>query len=106
MDAHSHLFFGLERKNGQRRLMHSLRSNAGQLLQVSADIRQCAVGFYKELYRTEFQKWRSRSMRAFLTSLRRTMAGGGALCPGAAGGPAEHAEWEGSWHRRPACRLL
>ncbi|KAJ4944112.1 hypothetical protein JOQ06_012657 [Pogonophryne albipinna] len=55
MDAPSHFFFGLERKNGQRRLMHSLRSNAGQLLQESADIRQCAVEFYKELYRTEFQ---------------------------------------------------
>ncbi|KAJ4948663.1 hypothetical protein JOQ06_020193, partial [Pogonophryne albipinna] len=55
MDAPSHFFFGLKRKNGQRRLMHSLRSNAGQLLQESADIRQCAVEFYKELYRTEFQ---------------------------------------------------
>ena len=55
MDAPSHFFFGLERKNGQRRLMHSLRSNAGQLLQESADIRQCAVEFYKELYKTEFQ---------------------------------------------------
>ncbi|KAK5933250.1 hypothetical protein CgunFtcFv8_013745 [Champsocephalus gunnari] len=55
MDAPSHLFFGLDRKNGQRRLMHSLRSNVGQLLQESADIRQCAVEFYKELYRTEFR---------------------------------------------------
>lgn len=35
MDAPSHSF-GLERKNGQRRLMHCLRSSDGQLLQDSA----------------------------------------------------------------------
>ncbi|XP_023284603.1 receptor-type tyrosine-protein phosphatase F-like [Seriola lalandi dorsalis] len=56
MDAPSHFFFGLERKNGQRRLIHSLRSDTGQLLQESAQIRQYAVGFYQELYKAEFQE--------------------------------------------------
>ena len=39
MDAPSHFFFGLERKSGQKRLMHSLRSDSGLLLQEDADIR-------------------------------------------------------------------
>lgn len=54
MDAPSHFFFGLERRNGQRRLIHGLRSDGGQLLQEAADIRDCAAGFYQQLYRTEF----------------------------------------------------
>ncbi|XP_063765417.1 transposon TX1 uncharacterized 149 kDa protein [Eleginops maclovinus] len=53
MDAPSHFFFGLERRNGQRRLMHSLRSDTGQLLQESADIQQCAVRFYRSDYQAE-----------------------------------------------------
>lgn len=56
MDAPSHFFFSLECKNGHRRLIHSLRSDTGQLLQESADIRQCAVGFYENLYKIEFQE--------------------------------------------------
>ncbi len=54
MDAPSHFFFGLERKNGQKRLMHSLRSSTGQLLKEPAEIRKCAVGFYEKLFKKEF----------------------------------------------------
>lgn len=56
MDAPSHFFFGLEQKNGQKRLMHSLLSDTGQLLQESGEIRSCAVAFYKELFKEEFQE--------------------------------------------------
>ncbi len=56
MDAPSHFSFGLERKNGQRRRIHSLWSDNEQLLQESADIRQRAVGFYQQLCKTEFQE--------------------------------------------------
>ncbi|XP_067438538.1 LOW QUALITY PROTEIN: uncharacterized protein [Thunnus thynnus] len=54
MDAPSHFFFGLERKNGQRRQMMSLRSHTGQLLQESADIRRFAASFYGDLFRSEY----------------------------------------------------
>lgn len=46
MDAPSHFFFSLEHKNGQRRLIYSLRS----------EIHQHAVDFYKELYKEKFQE--------------------------------------------------
>lgn len=56
MDAPSHFFFGLERKNGQKRLMHSLRSSTGQLLQDSVEIRKSAVAFYEKLFKKELQE--------------------------------------------------
>lgn len=56
MDAPSHFFFGLERKNGQRKLMHSLRSSTGQLLQDSGEIRKSAAAFYKRLFKKELQE--------------------------------------------------
>ncbi len=56
MDAPSHFFFALERKNGQKRLMHSLRDNTGRLLHESAEIRKCAVGFYETLFKKESQE--------------------------------------------------
>ncbi len=56
MDAPSHFFFALERKNGQKRLMHSLRDNTGQILHESAEIRKCAVGFYETLFKKESQE--------------------------------------------------
>ncbi|TWW77696.1 Transposon TX1 uncharacterized 149 kDa protein ORF 2 [Takifugu flavidus] len=55
MDAPSHFFFGLERKNGQRRMIHSLRANNGQVLEDPIEIRQRAVTYYRDLYRTECQ---------------------------------------------------
>ncbi len=56
MDAPSHFFFALERKNGQKRLMHSLRDNTGQLLHDSTEIRKCAVDFYGKLFKKESQE--------------------------------------------------
>ncbi|TWW78225.1 Transposon TX1 uncharacterized 149 kDa protein ORF 2 [Takifugu flavidus] len=56
MDAPSHVFFGLERKNGQRRMMHSLKANNGQMLEDPIEIRQQAVMYYRDLYRMECRK--------------------------------------------------
>ncbi|KAJ3584980.1 hypothetical protein NHX12_013703 [Muraenolepis orangiensis] len=53
MDASSRFFFGLERKNGQKRLIHSMRSDTGQILSESTDIRRHAVGFYSSLFQSE-----------------------------------------------------
>lgn len=46
-------FFNLERKNGQSRAIHALRSEAGRLLMDPAEIRKRAVIFYKNLYENE-----------------------------------------------------
>ena len=53
MDAPSKFFFNLEKKNGQKRFIHALRSEDGTLLSDHADIRRRAVGFYEELYKSE-----------------------------------------------------
>ena len=53
MDAPSHFFFGLERKNGQRKIVHSLRSSSGSAISDSSEIRKFAVRFYKDLYKSE-----------------------------------------------------
>lgn len=67
MDAPSHFFFGLERKNGQRRMIHSLRSVDGQLIQDSAEIRRFAVAFYRDLYQSE--QATTQELDSFLTGL-------------------------------------
>ena len=54
MDAPSKFFFGLEKRNGQKRLMHALRSATGQELRGSSEIRRRAVDFYSELYSSEY----------------------------------------------------
>lgn len=56
MDAPSSFFFGLERKHGQEKLIHSLLSDTGQELTEPGHIRQRAVDFYSELYRSEYTK--------------------------------------------------
>lgn len=56
MDAPSRFFFGLERRNGQSRVMHSIRSKTGQELKEPADIRRRAVQFYAELYKDEHKE--------------------------------------------------
>ncbi|KAJ3582716.1 hypothetical protein NHX12_000317 [Muraenolepis orangiensis] len=53
MDASSRFFFGLECKNGQKRLIHSMCSDTGQILSESTDIRRHAVGFYSSLFQSE-----------------------------------------------------
>ncbi len=54
MDAPSKFFFCLEKKNGQKRLVQALQSEEGQVLLNPSDIRKRAVGFYKNLYRSEY----------------------------------------------------
>lgn len=53
MDAPSKFFFNLEKKNGQKRFIHTLRSESGILLSNPIDIRKRAVEFYKDLYKSE-----------------------------------------------------
>jgi len=53
MDASTKFFFNLEKKNGQSRTIHGSRSESGILLTDPSDIRQRAVGFYKDLYKSE-----------------------------------------------------
>uniref|UniRef100_A0A3B5R4A8 Reverse transcriptase domain-containing protein n=1 Tax=Xiphophorus maculatus TaxID=8083 RepID=A0A3B5R4A8_XIPMA len=56
MDAPSSFFFGLERKHGQRKQIHSLMSDAGQQLSEPGQIRRRAVEFYSSLYRSEYEE--------------------------------------------------
>ena len=51
MDATSSFFFGLEKKQGQRRQIHSLLSETGQELTEPGLIRKRAVEFYASLFR-------------------------------------------------------
>ncbi len=53
MDAPSKFFFNLEKKNGQKRFIHNLRSETGVLLSDPFEIRNRAVGFYQKLYKSE-----------------------------------------------------
>ncbi len=53
MDVPTHFFLGLEQKNGQKRLIHSLKSDSGHVLSDHADIREHAVRFYSNLYKCE-----------------------------------------------------
>ncbi len=53
MDAPSKFFFNLEKKNGQKRFIHNLRSETGVLLSDPFEIRNRAVDFYRKLYESE-----------------------------------------------------
>lgn len=55
MDVPSKNFFGLEKKNGQKRFFHSLRSESGRMLTDANEIRKRIVSFYKELYKCELK---------------------------------------------------
>lgn len=54
MDAPSKFFFSLERKSGQSRYIHSLRSENGLELTEPPAIRRRAVQFYAGLYSSEY----------------------------------------------------
>ncbi|KAI3369665.1 hypothetical protein L3Q82_024503 [Scortum barcoo] len=56
MDAPSRFFFSLEKKNGQRKVIHSLLSDAGQELMELGQIRRRAVQFYSSLYSSEYEE--------------------------------------------------
>ena len=56
MDVPSSYFFGLERKNGQRRVIHTLLSDTGQEIVEPGQIRRRAVEFYTSLYSSEYEE--------------------------------------------------
>ena len=53
MDVPSSYFFSLERKNGQKRVIHTLLSDTGQEIVEPGQIRRRAVEFYTSLYSSE-----------------------------------------------------
>ena len=55
MDAPSSFFFGLEKRQGQRRQIHSLLSATGQELTEPGRIRKRAVEFYASLFKSEYK---------------------------------------------------
>jgi len=57
MDAPSKFFFNLEMKKGQSKMIHTLRSATGQELTEPADIRNRAVEFFSDLYKSELKEW-------------------------------------------------
>ena len=67
MDAPSKIFFNLEKKNGQNRLIHCIRSTDGKELTRSDEIRKRAVVFYTVLYNCEYTEY-DREKKSFLTS--------------------------------------
>lgn len=54
MDAPSRFFFGLEKKNSQKRYIHSVRSKSGALVSDASGIRTEAINFFSELYCSEY----------------------------------------------------
>ena len=56
MDAPSSYFFGLERKNGQGRVIHTLLSETGEEIVEPSQIRRRAVEFYSALYTSEHEE--------------------------------------------------
>ncbi|KAK3566548.1 hypothetical protein QTP86_034840, partial [Hemibagrus guttatus] len=53
MDASSKFFFSLEQKNGQKRFIHAVRTESGDLLSEPTEIRKQTVRFYSKLYSSE-----------------------------------------------------
>lgn len=54
-DAPSRFFLGgLEKKDGQRKITHSLCTGSCSEMSDWSEIRKCAAGFYKSLYRSEW----------------------------------------------------
>ncbi|KAK3511548.1 hypothetical protein QTP70_009337 [Hemibagrus guttatus] len=54
MDAPSKFFFSLEQKNGQKRFIHAVRTESGDLLSESTEIRKQTVSFYSKMYSSEW----------------------------------------------------
>lgn len=53
MDSPSKFFFHLEKKNGQSKMIQSLRMENMMVLTDTTDIREFAVNFYTELYQSD-----------------------------------------------------
>lgn len=56
MDAPSKYFFNLEKKIGQNRFIHKIKSAAGQELKQPQEIRRRILTFYADLYKREYQE--------------------------------------------------
>ncbi len=56
MDVSSKYFFSLEKKNGQKRFMHSLRSEAGVIYLVMQKYEQELVGFMRTCTRMSWNR--------------------------------------------------
>ncbi|KAK3568147.1 hypothetical protein QTP86_032001 [Hemibagrus guttatus] len=54
MDAPSKFFFSLEKKNGQKRFIHAVRTESGDLLSESTEIHKQTGSFYSKLYSSEW----------------------------------------------------
>ena len=53
MDAPSHYFFSLERRNGQRKIFHSLSTDTRATVSDPDEICRSTAGFYKDLYKSD-----------------------------------------------------
>lgn len=71
MDAPSKYFFGHEKKNWQKRLIHVIRSEDGNLLYNPRQIREVAMSFYQSLYKSEL-KPENKGKSPFLEDLPKT----------------------------------
>lgn len=56
MDVPTKFFFSLEKKNGQKRFIHSLFSDTGSLVSDPIEIRKRAIRFYENLYSCEHKE--------------------------------------------------
>ncbi|KAL7825670.1 hypothetical protein SRHO_G00334080 [Serrasalmus rhombeus] len=65
LDAPSKFFFGLERKNGQKRFMHAVRSESGDLVSEPSEICQQTVSFFSKLFESEWASCRDVEERFF-----------------------------------------
>ncbi|KAL7839157.1 hypothetical protein SRHO_G00258150 [Serrasalmus rhombeus] len=65
LDAPSKFFFGLERKNGQKRFMYVVRSESGDLVSEPSEIRQQTVSFFSKLFESEWASCRDVEERFF-----------------------------------------
>ncbi|KAL6480711.1 hypothetical protein MHYP_G00117440 [Metynnis hypsauchen] len=72
MDAPSKFFFGLERRNGQKRFMHAVHTESGDLLSEPSEIRQQTVSFFSKLYESEWAEAREVEERFFRDHLQLT----------------------------------
>ena len=68
MDAPSKYFFGHKKKNGQKRLIHALHSEDGNLLSNPRQMREVTMRFYQSLYRSELEQ-EKREQSPFLEDL-------------------------------------
>ena len=107
MDAPSSFFFGLEKRSGQRRVIHSFLADTGQTLVEPSQIRRRAVHYYSSLYKSEYEEQEA-EVEGFCNGLPQVSeeintAQHAIRDGGAEGRSPGHARAAGSRHRRPEC---